>query len=224
VVVETPSFGAFPDSLALKYWPDGAKGRLRIDNKELRAALFHETILLDSSFSVEVIKKPDTWSGKFGFDLNVRRASYTTVESTNPKLPASRARAAQLRTPQLGVELALQSSLLAQEEVLKVDGDFGDISEYEEAENVSVTAQGASDALVLDRVIGALRVDFGEYSGRMAIEFPLKPSDSNAFCITLRTSAKMNHFLLEASGTADFKAAENRFAIASAHLYVKIPL
>jgi len=105
-----------------------------------------------------------------------------------------------------------------------VDGDFDDIAEYEAAEDVSATAQGASGALMLDRVMGALSVDFGEYSGRMAIEFPLKPSDSNAFCITLRTSAKMNHFLLEASGTADFKAAENRFAIASAHLYVKIPL
>jgi hypothetical protein len=72
--------------------------------------------------------------------------------------------------------------------------------------------------------MGALSVDFGEYSGRMAIEFPLKPSDSDAFLITLRTSAKMNHFLVEASGTGNYKAAEKRFAIASAYLYVKIPL
>jgi len=154
----------------------------------------------------------------------MRRASYTAARSTSPEPAASQARAAQLRTPQLGVELALQSSSQTQEEVSNVDGDFDDIAEYEAAEDVSATAQGASGALMLDRAMGALSVDFGEYSGRMAIEFPLQSSDSNAFRITLRTSAKMNHFLLEASGTADFKAAENRFAIASAHLYVKIPL
>jgi len=224
VVVETPSFGAFPDSLALKYWPDGAKGRLRIDNKELRAALFHATILLDSSFSVEVIKKPDTWSGKFGFDLNIRSPSYTAAPSASPKLAASQARESHPRAPELGVELTLQSSRQVQEEVSKADEDFGDISEYEAAEDVSATAQGASGALMLDRAMGALSVDFGEYSGRMAIEFPLKPSDSDAFLITLRTSAKMNHFLVEASGTGNYKAAEKRFAIASAYLYVKIPL
>jgi len=66
VVVETPSFGAFPDSLALKYWPDGAKGRLRIDNKELRATLFRATILFDSSFSVEVIKNRTRGLGSSG--------------------------------------------------------------------------------------------------------------------------------------------------------------
>lgn len=215
----TPSFGTFPDYLALKYWPDGAEGRLGIENKELRGVLFRTILIFDSSFSWEVVKKPGTWFGKFAFDLNVRSLGALAVSSADPQSAAP-----QVPAPKVGLEFALQTSCREQEKASEVDGNFGDISEYEAAEDVSSNVQGSAGALTLDRAIGSLCVAFGAFSCRTAVEFPLKPSDSDALRIKVRASAKVGHLLVEASGTGDFKAAEKRFSIASAHLYVKIPL
>jgi hypothetical protein len=214
----TPSFGTFPDSLALKYWPDGAEGRLGIENKELRGILFRTILIFDSSFSWELVKKPGTWFGKFAFDLNVRSLG-VALSSAGPQAAAHQAPA-----PKLGLEFALQTSCQGQEKASETEGNFGDILEYEAAEDVSSTVQGSAGALTLDRAIGALRVAFGTFSCRTAVEFPLKPSDSDALRIKVRASARVGHLLVEASGTGDFKTAEKQFSIASAHLYVKIPL
>ncbi len=215
----TPSFGTFPDSLALKYWPDGAEGRLGIENKELRGVLFRTILIFDSSFSWDVVKKPGTWFGKFAFDLNVRSLGALALSSAD-----SQSALPQALAPKLGLEFMLQTSCRGQQKASEADGNFGDISEYEAAEDASSTVQGSAGALTLDRAIGALRVAFGAFSCRTAVEFPLTPSDSDAPRIKVRASAKVGHLLVEASGTGDFKAPEKRFSMASAHLYVKIPL
>jgi len=215
----TPSFGTFPDALALKYWPDGAEGRLGIENKELRGVLFRTILIFDSSFSWEVVKEPGTWFGKFEFDLNVRSLGAIALSSAGLRPAAPQAPA-----PTLGLEFALQTSCRKQERTSEADENFGDISEYEAAEDVSSTVQGSAGALTLDRAIGALRAAFGAFSCRTSVEFPLKPSDSDVPRIKVRASARVGHLFVEASGTGDFKAAEKRFSIASVHLYVKIPL
>jgi hypothetical protein len=218
-VQTTPSFGTFPDYLALKYWPDGGEGDFSIENKELRVGIFGAVLVLGSSFSGAVVKKPGEWSGKFGFDLDMRSARPPT-----PRSAASQPAASPSTAPQLGLGFALQTSCPEQENASEADGDFSDISEYEESEDASATVQTADSTLILDRALIALRAASGSFSCRISVDIPLRSSDSDALRVKIRASAKMAHFLLEASGTADFETAEKRFSIASAHFYVKIPL
>jgi hypothetical protein len=201
----TPSFGAYPDSFALKYWPDGGEGHFSIENKEVRACVFRAPLGLGSSFSGTLVKKPYEWSGKIGLDLNVR----------NTKPGGS----------QLGLGFALQTSCSDQDSISEdSDGTFSDISEYEESDDTAAVAQNTAGTLILDRALVALRLASGSLSCRMSVDIPLQYSDSNALRIKMSGSIKMAHFFLEASGTGDFEMTEKQFSIVSALLYVKIPL
>jgi len=220
----TPSFGTFPDYLALKYWPDGGEGHLSIENKELRVGIFGAVLVLGSSFSGDVVKKPGEWSGKFGFDLDIRSAGPPAPQSAASRPTPSPSPAPQPAALQLGLGFALQTSCPEQENASEADGDFSDISEYEESEDASATVQTADSTLILDRALVVLRAASGSFSCRISVDIPLGASDSDALRVNARASAKMTHFLLEVSGTGDFEKAEKRFSVASAHLYVKIPL
>lgn len=210
VMGDTPSFGTLPDPFALKYWPDGGKVHFGIENKEVRTHVFDTDVGLSPSFSGTVAREEGQWSGKMGFDLDIR--------SAGPPAPRSPA-------PQLGLGFALQASCSEQKDASEAeDGDFSGISEYEESDDTSATARNMDGKFIFDRVLVALRAAFDPFSCSVSTDVPLKHSDSDVLRVQIRASAKMPHFFVEASGTGKFEMGEKQFSIASVHIYVKIPL
>lgn len=202
--VATPSWGAFPNYLALKYWPDGGEISFSIKNKEKKAAILSVPIFLDSSLSGTAAKKTGGWLGKIGFDLDVRSAKMAMI--------------------QLGGSFELKTSFAEEESASDgADDTFSDISAYEESEDTTTT-QNTDSIFRLDRALIVLRAIFSPISCRVSADLPLGTSDSGVLRVQLRVSAKMPHFFLEASGTGDFTMREQLFSMASAHVYVKIPL
>ncbi|MEN6297596.1 MAG: hypothetical protein ABFC92_06575, partial [Rectinema sp.] len=160
---------------------------------------------LDSSFSGTIARDQGEWSGMMGFGLDVRNKTSTV--------------------PQVGVGFTVQTTCSAQENAPdESNGTFDDIAEYEESEDVSATAQHTDGKFNFDRVLVVLRAAFDSFSCRVSADMPLKHSDSDALRVQIRASTKMPHFFVEASGTGNFEMEEKRFSIASARLYVKIPL
>ncbi|GAB6277328.1 MAG: hypothetical protein SAMD01599839_18680 [Rectinema sp.] len=205
VMGDTPSFGTLPDPFALKYWPDGGKVHFDIENKEVRTHMFDTDVGLSPSFSGTVAREEGQWSGKMGFDLDVRKAMS--------------------KVSQLGVGFALQISCSEQESASDGPNEtFAGIAEYEGSDDTSATARNMNGKFIFDRGLVALRAAFDPFSCSVSADMPLGHSDSNTLHVKIRISAKMSHFFVEASGTGKFEMGEKQFSIASAHLYVKIPL
>ena len=204
--VKAPAFGSFPEPFVLKYWPDSGKIDFKIENKELKAQVCGVSFGLTSAISGNVTKKAGDWTGSIGMDLDAKV----------PRRALS----------SLGIGFAIEASGAEQEDTTddNTDAAFEDIAEDGTDEVTYETDQDKGGFFNLNRASASLRAAFASLSASFTADLPFARTASDTMLLRARLSAKMPHFIIEASGSGRLKMEGNSFSIASARIYVKIPL